>query len=120
MVLVPVIVTTDLCIISILYVSDLLPWVALFQPHTHQEVFLKAQVSRGELFSTCMSHFPALYLGLLFFRITEGKTVALSKCLLMMKKLQPSSAGSPLLRRALSPDRLHPRSAEGKKVQLLT
>ena len=37
-----------------------------------------------------------------------------------MKKLQPSSAGSPLLRRALSPDRLHPRSAEGKKVWLLT
>ena len=37
-----------------------------------------------------------------------------------MKNFQPSSAGSPLLRRALSPDRLHPRSAEGKKVWLLT
>ena len=34
--------------------------------------------------------------------------------------LQPSSAGSPLLRRALSPDRLHPRSAEGKKVGLFS
>ena len=44
----------------------------------------------------------------------------MNKRLLMMKKMQPSSAGSPLLRRALSPDRLHPRSAEGKKVQLLT
>merc|ERR1719270_1919946 len=32
------------------------------------------------------------------------------------KSAEPSSAGSPLLRRALSPDRLHPRSAEGKKV----
>jgi len=31
------------------------------------------------------------------------------------KSAEPSSAGSPLLRRALSPDRLHPRSAEGKK-----
>ena len=27
--------------------SDLFPWIALLQPHTHQEVFLKAQVSRG-------------------------------------------------------------------------
>lgn len=31
------------------------------------------------------------------------------------KSTEPSTAGSPLLRRALSPDRLHPRSAEGKK-----
>ena len=31
------------------------------------------------------------------------------------KSSEPNSAGSPLLRRALSPDKLHPRSAEGKK-----
>ena len=76
MVLVPVIVTTDLCIISILYVSDLLPWVTLFQPHTHQEVFLKAQVSRGEFLlipseavNICPPHFSligTLLLTLLF------------------------------------------------------
>ena len=31
------------------------------------------------------------------------------------KSSEPNSAGSPLLRRALSPDKLHPRSAENKK-----
>lgn len=31
------------------------------------------------------------------------------------KSSEPNSAGSPLLRRALSPDKLHPRSAESKK-----
>ena len=31
------------------------------------------------------------------------------------KSTEPNSAGSPLLRRALSPDKLHPRSAESKK-----
>ena len=31
------------------------------------------------------------------------------------KSAEPNTLGSPLLRRALSPDRLHPRSAEGKK-----
>merc|ERR1719367_651550 len=36
------------------------------------------------------------------------------------KSAEPSSAGSPLLRRALSPDRLHPRSAEGKKVPAIS
>merc|ERR1719507_2136936 len=36
------------------------------------------------------------------------------------KSAEPSSAGSPLLRRALSPDRLHPRSAEGKKVAAIS
>ena len=32
------------------------------------------------------------------------------------KSVEPSPAGSPLLRRALSPDRLNPRSSEGKKL----
>ena len=36
------------------------------------------------------------------------------------KSAEPSSAGSPLLRRALSPDRLHPRSAEGKKATTIS
>ena len=37
-----------------IFVADLLPWVPLLQPHAHQEVFLKAQVSRGG-FSYCVS-----------------------------------------------------------------